>query len=183
MAISGHRWDMTAPNSPMVKTDVSFDIVEAGDVIVEIAGCGVCHTDMDYIYNGVRTNQSLPLCLGHEISGHVVATGEGASAWKGKPVIIPAVIPCGTCDLCKRGLGTICRTQIMPGNDVQGGFATHITIPSRGLCEVDMARLKAQGMTLADVSVVADAVTTPYQAALQAGVKPGDLAIIIGVGG
>ncbi len=183
MAISGHRWDMTAPDSPMVKTELSFDTAEADDVVVEIVGCGVCHTDMDYIYNGVRTNHALPLCLGHEISGHVVATGDGASPWMGKPVIIPAVIPCGTCDLCKRGLGTICRAQIMPGNDIQGGFATHITVPSRGLCEVDMARLEAQGMTLADVSVVADAVTTPYQAALQADVKPGDLAIVIGVGG
>jgi len=131
----------------------------------------------------VRTNHPLPLVLGHEISGVVVATGPGADDWAGKSVVISAVIPCGVCDLCKRGKGTICRSQMMPGNDIQGGFASHITVPARGLSEVDLTRLEARGMTLADMSVVADAVTTPYQAVLQADVQPGSLAIVIGVGG
>jgi len=51
------------------------------------------------------------------------------------------------------------------------------------LCEVDPERLAAVGMELADASVVADALTTPYQAMVQAGVEPGDLAIVVGVGG
>ena len=71
----------------------------------------------------------------------------------------------------------------MPGNDIQGGFASHIVVPARGLCAVDEKRLAAAGLKLADVSVVADAVTTPYQAVTQAGVEPGDVAIVIGVGG
>jgi 6-hydroxycyclohex-1-ene-1-carbonyl-CoA dehydrogenase len=71
----------------------------------------------------------------------------------------------------------------MPGNDIQGGFATHISVPVRGLCSVDEGRLAAAGLQLADVSVVADAVTTPYQAVTQAGVKSGDFAIVVGVGG
>jgi 6-hydroxycyclohex-1-ene-1-carbonyl-CoA dehydrogenase len=92
-------------------------------------------------------------------------------------------MPCGECDACKRGKGTICRAQKMPGNDIQGGFATHITVPARGLCPVDMVRLEQVGLSLADVSVVADALTTPYQAAVQAGIGPGDLVIVNGVGG
>jgi 6-hydroxycyclohex-1-ene-1-carbonyl-CoA dehydrogenase len=71
----------------------------------------------------------------------------------------------------------------MPGNDIQGGFATHIRVPARGLCPVDEQRLAAAGLALADVSVVADAVTTPYQAAVQAEVRPGDFAIVVGAGG
>jgi 6-hydroxycyclohex-1-ene-1-carbonyl-CoA dehydrogenase len=71
----------------------------------------------------------------------------------------------------------------MPGNDIHGGFATHVTVPARGLCAVDEARLAKAGLALADVSVVADAVTTPYQAVVQAGVGPGDLTVVIGVGG
>ena len=92
-------------------------------------------------------------------------------------------MPCGDCDLCSRGKGTICRTQKMPGNDIEGGFASHITVPARGLCPVEMARLEAVGLELADVSVIADALTTPYQAALQAGIGPGDLVVVNGVGG
>ena len=71
----------------------------------------------------------------------------------------------------------------MPGNDIQGGFASHILVPARGLCPVDEQKLKAAGLALPDISVVADAVTTPYLAAVQAEVESGDLAIVIGIGG
>jgi 6-hydroxycyclohex-1-ene-1-carbonyl-CoA dehydrogenase len=182
MTLEAHRWMMTAPGAPMQRA--VFDATPAaGEVAVAVAGCGVCHTDLGYYYDGVRVNQPLPLALGHEVSGRVVACGAGAEAWMGKAVIVPAVLPCGTCDLCRRGLGTICRQQKMPGNDIQGGFASHIVVPARGLCEVDEARLAKAGLELADVSVVADALTTPYQAVRRAGVAPGSLAIVIGAGG
>jgi len=122
MSIQAHRWLMTAPKAPLVRA--AFEASAGpGEVVVAIAGCGVCHTDLGYYYDGVRTNMALPLALGHEISGHVVAAGEGAQAWLDRAVIVPAVLPCGECDLCKRGLATICRGQKMPGNDIHGGFA------------------------------------------------------------
>jgi 6-hydroxycyclohex-1-ene-1-carbonyl-CoA dehydrogenase len=71
----------------------------------------------------------------------------------------------------------------MPGNDIHGGFATHITVPARGLCVVDEHRLASVGIELADLSVIADAVTTPYQAVMQAGVTKGELVVVNGVGG
>jgi 6-hydroxycyclohex-1-ene-1-carbonyl-CoA dehydrogenase len=177
------RWTMVAPGTPLKCVSLDVPTPGAGEVVVEIAGCGVCHTDLGYYYDGVRTNQPLPLTLGHEISGRVTTAGVGADAWVGKAVIVPAVIPCGTCDACRRGKGTICPDQKMPGNDIEGGFASHIVVPSRGLCPVDEVRLKKQGLALADLSVVADAVTTPYQAVLQAEVGAGDLVVVIGVGG
>ncbi len=182
MSIEAHRWLMTAVGAPMQRAGFAATAA-AGEVVVAIAGCGVCHTDLGYYYDGVRTNQPLPLALGHEISGTVVAAGAGAQGWLGKSVIIPAVLPCGACDLCRRGLGTICRAQKMPGNDIQGGFASHIVVPARGLCEVDTARLARAGLTLAEVSIVADALTTPYQAVRRAEVQPGSLAVVVGTGG
>jgi 6-hydroxycyclohex-1-ene-1-carbonyl-CoA dehydrogenase len=182
MTIDAHRWLMTAPAAPMVREDFKAD-PQAGEVVVTVAGCGVCHTDLGYYYDGVRTNQPLPLALGHEVSGTVLAAGAGSEQWIGKSVIVPAVLPCGSCDLCQRGLGTICRAQKMPGNDIQGGFASHIVVPGRGLCEVDPARLAKAGLTLPQVSIVADALTTPYQAVRRAGVAEGMLAIVIGAGG
>jgi 6-hydroxycyclohex-1-ene-1-carbonyl-CoA dehydrogenase len=178
-----HRWLMSAVGEPMTRTGFDPFPPSDGEVVVEVAGCGVCHTDLGFYYGGVRVNHGLPLALGHEISGRVVAAGAGASEWKGKAVIVPSVIPCGACELCASGHGTICRKQQMPGNDIHGGFATHIRVPARGLCPVDERRLAAAGLALADVSVVADAVTTPYQAAVQAEVRPGDFAIVVGVGG
>ena len=182
MSIDAHRWMMTAVNKPLERATFSAAPAD-GEVVVAVAGCGVCHTDLGYFYDGVRTNHALPLALGHEISGRVVAAGAGAAQWIGKAVIVPAVLPCGECDLCRRGLGTICRNQKMPGNDIQGGFASHIVVPGRGLCEVDEARLAQAGLTLAEVSIVADALTTPYQAVRRAGVRPGSLAVVVGAGG
>ena len=180
--IDARRWMMTAAGAPLVET--AFQAAPgAGEVVVEVAGCGLCHTDLGYYYDGVRPNAALPLALGHEISGRVVAAAAGSESWIGRAVVVPAVMPCGECALCRRGRGSICRKQKMPGNDIQGGFATHIVVPARGLCPVDETRLKAQGLELADLSVVADALTTPYQAAIRAEVKEGDLAIVIGVGG
>ncbi|GAB4284531.1 MAG: alcohol dehydrogenase catalytic domain-containing protein [Roseovarius sp.] len=177
------RWKMTAKDEPLRMEEFEPAPPGEGEVVIEIAGCGVCHTDLGYYYDGVRTNQPLPLTLGHEISGTVTAAGPGAQDWIGRQVIVPAVIPCGKCDLCRRGKATICRHQKMPGNDIEGGFATHITVPAHGLCPVDPDRLAAAGLTLADLSVVADALTTPYQAAVQAGIGAGDLVIVNGVGG
>lgn len=183
MKNTAFHWLMVEPGKTMLKEDFDPFSPDAGEVVIAVAGCGVCHTDLGYFYDGVRTTHPLPLALGHEISGHVVAAGAGAEDWVGKPVLVPSVVPCGTCDLCKRGKETICRDQVMPGYDIQGGFGSHIKIPSFGLCEVDLVRLAAAGLELADISVVADAVTTPYQAVLQAGVEPGCLAVVIGVGG
>lgn len=181
--MSAYRWVMEEPGKPFSKVHFDPEEPDADEVVVAVAGCGVCHTDLGFYYDGVRTKHPLPLTLGHEISGRVVMSGSDASQWQDKAVIVPAVIPCGSCDLCNRGRGTICRNQISPGMDVHGGFATHVTVPAAGLCEVDTARLAAVDMELADASVIADALTTPYQAIVQAEVEPGDLAVVIGVGG
>ncbi len=176
------RWQMTGPGAPLAAAEFE-PVAGADEVVVAVAGCGVCHTDLGFYYDGVRTNHPLPLSLGHEISGWVVACGRGAERWQGRSVIVAAVIPCGECDACRRGRETICARQKMPGNDLHGGFATHVVVPARGLCPVDVAGLAAVGLDLAGASVVADAVTTPYQAVTQAGLGAGDFAIVNGVGG
>ncbi len=182
MAASATRWVMTAPQAPMAAQ--GFDPQPGpGEVAVAVAGCGVCHTDLGYFYDGVRVNHALPLALGHEVSGRVALAGPGAESWRGRAVIVPAVLPCGECDLCRRGHGSICRQQKMPGNDIQGGFASHLVVPARGLCPVDEQKLAAVGLALEEVSVVADAVTTPYEAVRRAGVGPGALAVVVGAGG
>src|SRR5450631_2552326 len=183
MASAAVRWMMTRPGQPIAMAEFNPFPPGPGEVVVEIAGCGVCHTDLGYYYDGVRTKHDLPLTLGHEISGRVVEAGPEALYWVDRAVIVPAVIPCGTCDACRRGKSTICPNQKMPGNDIHGGFASHIVVPARGLCLVDEARLEASGLDLADLSVIADAVTTPYQAVIQAGVSSGDLVVVNGVGG
>ena len=160
------------------KTEIPVPELGPEDVLVEIAGCGVCHTDLGYFYDGVPTVSKPPLTLGHEISGTVVA---GDEAWMGKEVIIPAVMPCRKCILCKTGRGNRCLNQKMPGNStgIYGGFSSHIMVPNIDLCEV-----KNRGdIPLSHLAVVADAATTPYQAAKRADLQPGDNVVVIGITG
>ncbi len=160
------------------RNEIPVPQLQPGEVLVEVAGCGVCHTDLGYFYDGVPTVSKPPLTLGHEISGTVVA---GDQAWMGKEVIIPAVMPCRKCILCKTGRGNRCLDQKMPGNSLglYGGFSSHIPVPSIDLCEV-----KNRGdIPLSHLAVVADAATTPYQAAKRADFQPGDNVVVIGITG
>ncbi len=182
-------WQMVQPTSrnketgevipgKLEKTEVPLLELKPGEVLVEVAGCGVCHTDLGYFYDGVPTVSKPPLTLGHEISGTVIA---GEQNWLGKEVIVPAVMPCRRCLLCKTGRGNRCLGQKMPGNSLgpYGGFSSHIPVPSVDLCEV-----KNRGdMPLAKLAVVADAATTPYQAAKRADLQPGDNVVVIGITG
>jgi 6-hydroxycyclohex-1-ene-1-carbonyl-CoA dehydrogenase len=160
------------------KKEIPVPELQAGEVLVEVAGCGVCHTDLGYFYDMVPTVNKPPLTLGHEISGVVVA---GDEEWVGKEVLIPAVMPCRRCYLCKTGRGNRCLAQKMPGNSlgIYGGFSSHIPVPSIDLCEI-----RNRGdIPLENLSVVADAATTPFQAAKRAGIQLGDNVIVIGIGG
>lgn len=180
-------WRMLEPGK-MESVSEEIPALPDDHVLVRVVGCGVCHTDLGYFYDGVRTRHPLPLTLGHEIAGFVMeGTGVGA-ALKGQAVIVPAVIPCGVCAACRDGFGTICPHQIFPGNDVDGGFASHVVVPARGLCVVPECLdaelgLGVSGVTLRELAVIADAVSTPYQAARRADLRAGDVAIVVGCGG
>jgi 6-hydroxycyclohex-1-ene-1-carbonyl-CoA dehydrogenase len=182
-------WQMIRPGSKnnetgaaipgkLERVEIPVPPLAEGDVLIKIAGCGVCHTDLGYFYDGVATVSPPPLALGHEISGTVIA---GPKEAMGKNVIIPAVLPCNDCPICAMGRGNRCLAQKMPGNSmgVQGGFSSHIVVPFGDLCVID----DLKGKPLSHYSVVADAVTTPYQAAMRASLSAGDRVIIIGCSG
>ena len=66
MSDIAYRWEMIEPGKPMEKVEFDPFPPGNGEVVVEVEGCGVCHTDLGYYYDGVRTNAALPLALGHE---------------------------------------------------------------------------------------------------------------------
>lgn len=171
-------WQMTELQVEFKFTGTTFPSLNENEVLVKVAGCGVCHTDISFWHQGVKTKHSLPLTLGHEISGTII---DGPESWLGKNVIIPAVLPCGNCELCKKGRGNICQNQLMPGNDFDGGFASHIKVPFQHLCVLPDSILEKH--SLSKLAIIADAVTTPYQVIKKSKLEAGDFAIVIGVGG
>jgi 6-hydroxycyclohex-1-ene-1-carbonyl-CoA dehydrogenase len=165
---------------PLEWTEAPLARPAADQVVVRVAGCGVCHTDLAFFHGHVPTRSPLPLVLGHEISGTVVEAGSGCAEWEGKDVLVAAVIPCGDCDFCRVGRGNVCLRQTMPGNDRDGGFADYLTVPATGLTAISSI---PAGYTLADFCVIADALTTPLQAVQRAEVGEGDFVIVNGTGG
>ncbi|ROL59986.1 6-hydroxycyclohex-1-ene-1-carbonyl-CoA dehydrogenase, partial [Bacteroidetes/Chlorobi group bacterium ChocPot_Mid] len=67
------QWQMTELKKPFELIESPMPELKEGEAIVKIAGCGVCHTDLSFWFFGVPTKHPLPLTLGHEISGEVVA--------------------------------------------------------------------------------------------------------------
>ncbi len=172
------QWQMTELKKEFTLVESELPAINEDQALVKIAGCGVCHTDLSFWHDGVRTKKEMPLTLGHEISGVVMS---GPENWIGQNVIIPAVLPCGECELCNKGRSNMCQNQLMPGNDFHGGFASHIVVPHKYLCKVPDSVLKKY--TLEQLSVIADAISTPYQVMKKSELESGDLAIVIGVGG
>jgi 6-hydroxycyclohex-1-ene-1-carbonyl-CoA dehydrogenase len=180
MRMNGSAYYLESPKSPLVRREMTLRSPGPGEALVEVLACGLCHTDLGFADGSVPTKHPLPLVLGHEVVGTVVASGPGAEALAGTRVIVPAVLPCGACAFCLAGRGNACPDQKMPGNDIDGGFATHMLVPAAPL--VPLAGLP-DSMDVRAISVVADAVTTAYQAVRRSGLQAGDAAFVVGAGG
>ncbi|MFH0728544.1 MAG: alcohol dehydrogenase catalytic domain-containing protein [Pseudomonadota bacterium] len=162
-----------------------FELVElpvpelkSGEVLVEIAGCGVSYEDLYFFHEAAPALQHPPLALGHEISGKVIA---GEASWIGREVIIPAILPCRKCEACLTGKTDRCHSPIMPGNSLgmHGGFSSHIAVPCNVLCFIKNRRRSFPLEHLAVVPTVASA----YRAVQKTSLQAGDNVIVIGVGG
>ncbi|HLM91809.1 MAG TPA: zinc-binding dehydrogenase [Thermoplasmata archaeon] len=167
------------PGTPLVVSEVPRPVPGSGEALVKVAACGFCHTDLHYLDHAVPTAKPPPLILGHEISGTVEELGSGASPRAvGDRVLIPSILPCGTCDMCRSGRANICPHLQMPGNHLDGGFAEFVRVPAR-----DLVPLPAD-LDLIRSAVIADALTTPYHAVVhRARVQSGDWVVVVGCGG
>jgi 6-hydroxycyclohex-1-ene-1-carbonyl-CoA dehydrogenase len=189
MSVRGYGWALEAPKRPLVRVDRTWGDPPDGAVLLEVLGCGVCHTDLGFADGDVAPKAPLPLVLGHEIVGRVIAAGPGAKAeLVGRRVLAPAVSPCGACRACRSGRATSCTKGLMPGNDADGGFASHVVVPGRDVVPLDAAAgaagpIGAAGLEPWEIAPVADAATTAYQAVVRAHLAAGDVAIFVGAGG
>jgi alcohol dehydrogenase, propanol-preferring len=163
---------------PLAIEDVATPEPAQGEVLVRVAGCGVCHTDLHYLDHGTPTFKRPPLVLGHEIAGTVASPDPTGRLAEGDPVLLPAVLSCGHCFACRSGRENICESSVMLGNNVDGGYAEYIAVPAR-----DVFPLPPE-IPLIDAAIIADALTTPYHAVVNRGrVLPGDRVVVIGCGG
>src|SRR6056297_665513 len=157
-------------------------VTASDDVIVEVEGAGWCQTD-NHIIEGMwepYVPQPLPMTLGHENAGTVVAVGEEVQlVEEGDQVICHPVQTCGTCRPCRQGETMYCENDAFNGLTTDGGFADLLHTSERSVIPLP------DGVDPADIAPHADAGITAYHAAKKAvrDLNPGDAAVVVGVGG
>ena len=120
------------PNQPLAIEEVPTPTPGPGQILVKVAACGVCHTDLHYLDHGVPTAKKPPLILGHEAAGTVAALGPDVKAFaEGDRVLLPAVLTCGTCFFCRTGRENICQSMVMFGNNIDGAYAEFVLAPAK----------------------------------------------------
>lgn len=167
------------PERGLTIEDIPIPKISATQVLVKVAACGVCHTDLHYLEHGVPTFKKPPVVLGHEASGVIEDVGSDVTGWKkGERVLIPAVLTCGHCAFCRMGRENICAHMTMLGNHIDGAYAEYVAVPAK-----DLLRLP-ESIPLAEASIIADAISTPYHAVKnRARVQAGDRVVVFGCGG
>ena len=172
----------TAAHRPLDVIDVPMPVPGAGQALIKVAGCGLCHTDLHYVDHGVETFKKPPLILGHEIAGTVTALGPSANGKSrtvlGDRVLVPSVLSCGHCSFCRQGRENLCANLTMLGNNIDGGYAEYVVVPAAELVPVP------DDLPLEQACLVADALSTPYHAVKHRGkVRVGDTVAVVGCGG
>ena len=164
---------------PLVIEEVPVPRPGAGDVLVKIEACGVCHTDLHAAEGDWPVKPNPPFIPGHEGVGHVVAVGAGVDHVKeGDRVGIPWLYSaCGYCEHCLGGWETLCESQQNTGYAVNGGFAPY-ALANAGY----VGHLPAQ-IGFIEIAPVLCAGVTVYKGLKVTDTRPGDWVVISGVGG
>jgi S-(hydroxymethyl)glutathione dehydrogenase/alcohol dehydrogenase len=184
---------------PLVVEEIPRPRPRAGEVLVKVTACGVCHTDLHVIKGEVKF--PLPAVLGHEISGVVEEVGPGVNGVKARdPVVCTFIMPCGHCSYCVRGRDDLCET-FFAMNRLRGtlydgesrlrradgstlamysmaGLAEYAVVPASDVFPAP------PNLPLADACILGCAIMTAFGAVKnQAQVLPGETVVVVGAGG
>src|ERR671931_1766422 len=120
------------PRTPLVMHEGPAPRPAAGEILIDIAACGVCRTDL-HVVDGELPKPKLPIVPGHEIVGRVAGTGAGVAGFAlGERVGVPWLgSTCGVCAYCKSGRENLCDRALFTGYTRDGGYATHALADAR----------------------------------------------------
>ena len=186
------------PNTPVAVGEIDIRPPKAGEVLVRVAACGVCHSDLSVIDGSFPA--PLPVVLGHEAAGVVEEVGAGVtSVAPGDQVVLTPLPACGTCYFCTRGQPTLCSvysmslfSNLMPdgtsplsrnGEVVYRGLATAAWAERAIMPEAGVVKVGAD-VPLDVACVIGCAVQTGVGAVLNtAKVEEGATVLVLGAGG
>jgi propanol-preferring alcohol dehydrogenase len=169
----------TSFGRPLILSDVATPAPGPGEVLVKVAACGVCHTDIHAVDGDWPVKPKLPFIPGHEVVGHVAALGQGVTRLREGDAIGVAWLhdACGECEYCGTGWETLCASQHNTGYSVDGGYAEYVVADAAYAVKIPT------GMDLVKAAPILCAGVTTYQGIKETDTKPGDWLAISGVGG
>lgn len=158
--------------------DVPIPELAHGEVLVEVAFCGICHSDLSLI-NGTFPAQRAVVTQGHEASGTIAKLGPGVTGWaEGDRVVVAAGRPCLDCANCRRGDVSNCLRIRLMSFAYDGAWAQYTVAQAFGLTRIP------DNVSMEQAAILADAVSTPYAAVVRTGrVGVGESVGVWGVGG
>ena len=166
----------------VVVETVPVPAIGAGEVLIRVAACGICGTDLKKIEHGFV---AAPQIFGHEVSGTVVAVGSGVTKWKlGDRVMSFHHVPCGTCFYCKNRLFSQCKQYKATGltggfTPNGGGFGEYVKampwVTERGIVALP------DNVTFEEATFI-EPINTIVKAVQKARVSAGETVLIVGCG-
>ena len=155
--------------------EMSAPQIGPGELLVRVEACGICGSDVMEWY---RRNR-VPLVLGHEIGGQIVAVGDGVERYKvGDRVSAAHHVPCNTCHYCLSGHHTVCDTLRRTNFD-PGGFAEYLRLPA---INVDRGVLLLPDEISYEEATFIEPLACILRGQRLAHIQPGQSVLIIGSG-
>ncbi|MDH5835042.1 alcohol dehydrogenase AdhP [Luteimonas kalidii] len=166
-------------DQPLAIEEVEVPRPGAGQVLMKVAACGVCHTDLHAAQGDWPVKPSPPFIPGHEGVGHVVAVGAGVAYVKeGDRIGVPWLhSACGYCSHCLGGWETLCESQQNTGYSVDGSFAQYV------LADAGYVGHLPDGVGFVEIAPVLCAGVTVYKGLKVTEARPGNWVVISGIGG
>jgi len=161
------------------RRDVRIDDVEepspaAGEVVLDVAACGICGSEVGVYLRGGR-DETAPRTMGHEIGGTVVEASEDATLAVGTAVAVNPFIPCRECERCDAGAYNLCRNLRTLDATRPGGYAERVAVPAENVIVLP------DGVA-PETAAVAEPLAVAYHALSRSPQGPGDAVAVVGLG-
>jgi len=162
-------------NSDVRVEEMPVPAIGPGEVLMRTRASGICGSDVLEWYRVPKA----PIVLGHEVSGDIVAVGDGVEGVEpGDRVVVSHHVPCNSCRMCLAGFHTACHTLHATNFD-PGGFAEYVRVPA---LQVDRGVFVLPGSVSYEAATFVEPLACVVRAQTRAGVRPGSTVLVVGSG-